>query len=69
MAHYSKVKFSMVSCVPDTALGTENTEMLIIKSLSWQREHSNDPALHMLADRCDCRFGGTPKDQVLGFRK
>lgn len=59
-------KTLMVSCMPDTVAGAGNTEMSIAKWLPWCRGHSKDPALHILADGCDFRFGGTPKEKVLG---
>lgn len=50
----------------NTALGAGNMEMNIAKSLTSLRGHSNDPALCILADECDLRFGGTPKKKILG---
>lgn len=50
----------------NTALGAGNMEMNIAKSLTSLKGHSNDPALCILADGCDLRFGGTPKEKILG---
>lgn len=43
-------------------------ELSVTTSLPWCRGHSNDLDLHILADGCDFRFGGTSKEKVLGVR-
>lgn len=53
--------------MPDVVLGAGNREVSMAKSLSSGNGHSNDPALRVLGDGCDLRFGRTPKETVWGM--